>query len=511
MSCKGLVELIILNIGYDAHVINDRIFVVMVVMAIVTTITTSPLTSWIYPSKYQKKMELLRSRKEVVSQISEKPKNILLGKTNYSKLLVVLNKVEWLPAMMTLVQLLQPLPKSTVKTKVIKQTDNGEGVVALTPVCSSTEVEHRTNEPLVVHALRIIELTQRISDVMKFNESEETILRDPIMNVFRMFGQLNFVNIKADLTVAPIQNFAKQVVESVKNTRSEIVIIPWNGAGSIIDDSNNPYEEVLGPREQKVTSPQVASFVQGVYNDVDVCVGFLIDRGLGVGFGRKPDVTQSSGIDMHVYLPFFGGIDDREALSFVVRLLYHPHVTATIIRIKKSNVPTDNDTTLKKTNQLVTHFNPHNDIELQRPPLAHEMSTTSDHILKSNVERELSDEADDALLSEYFNAGTGKFINNPRINYREIATSTVLQTAVERGKDIVKQNDLVVVGRGRRKAHISHREEFSEVLKNFGLSYGNDTRKCLGDLAEAFLVSQIASSIFVIQGSIPTSPKAQKS
>src|SRR5438034_4219388 len=106
--------------------------------------------------------------------------------------------------MMTLVQLLQPLPKSTV---IIRQTDINEEEIALKPVDSSTVIEHSKNEPLVVHALRIVELKQRISDVMKFTESEEMILRDPIMNVCRMFSDLNFVNIKSNLSVTPFQHF----------------------------------------------------------------------------------------------------------------------------------------------------------------------------------------------------------------------------------------------------------------------------------------------------------------
>ncbi|GBC05014.1 hypothetical protein RclHR1_00060027 [Rhizophagus clarus] len=493
MSCKGLVELIILNIGYDSKVINDRIFVIMVVMALVTTVLTSPLTTWIYSTEYRKKMEVVRDEKNNLNRLSRNYNNDLLSKTNYSKLLVVLNKVEWLPAMMTLVQLLQPLPKSTV---IIKQNDVNEEELGINS--TSTVVEHdNNNEPLVVHALRIIELKQRISDVMKFNESEELILRDPIMNVFRMFGHLNFVNIKANLIITPFHNFARQVAESVKDTGSEMVIIPWNGAGSIVDDPVNP----LGiPKEQKLTSLQVSSFVQGVFNEVNVSIGFLIDRGLGVGTRKSQNKTFSDGLDIHVYLPFFGGIDDREALSFVVRLLDHPNVTATVIRIKKTNEPTDNDTTLKRADPFVTHFNPQSDTEPQRPPLAHEMSTTSEHVLNSDVERELSHEADELLLLDYFKVNDGKLINNPRIKFREISSSTALQTAVKRGEEIVTHKDLVVVGRGRQKAVISHREEFTEVLKNFGLSYGNDTRKCLGDLAEAFLVSQISSSICVIQG-----------
>jgi len=54
MNCKGLIELIVLNIGYDAGVINDKVFVIMVAMCLITTCMTSPMIAWIYPVHYQR-------------------------------------------------------------------------------------------------------------------------------------------------------------------------------------------------------------------------------------------------------------------------------------------------------------------------------------------------------------------------------------------------------------------------------------------------------------------------
>src|SRR5438132_690851 len=77
---------------------------------IVTTCTTAPLATCIYTKEYQRKMEIERGQRRPVV-ISRKSSDALISsKTNYNKLLVVLNKVEWLPSMMTLVKLLQPLP-----------------------------------------------------------------------------------------------------------------------------------------------------------------------------------------------------------------------------------------------------------------------------------------------------------------------------------------------------------------------------------------------------------------
>jgi Kef-type K+ transport system membrane component KefB len=43
MNTRGLVELVVLNIGYDIGVLTPKIFTMLVIMAIVTTMMTGPL------------------------------------------------------------------------------------------------------------------------------------------------------------------------------------------------------------------------------------------------------------------------------------------------------------------------------------------------------------------------------------------------------------------------------------------------------------------------------------
>lgn len=45
MNTRGLIELIALNVGYDLGILSPRIFVMMVLMALVTTLSTQPLLS----------------------------------------------------------------------------------------------------------------------------------------------------------------------------------------------------------------------------------------------------------------------------------------------------------------------------------------------------------------------------------------------------------------------------------------------------------------------------------
>jgi len=49
MNTRGLMELIILNIGLDLKVVSPALFAMMVIMALVTTFATTPILGWLYP------------------------------------------------------------------------------------------------------------------------------------------------------------------------------------------------------------------------------------------------------------------------------------------------------------------------------------------------------------------------------------------------------------------------------------------------------------------------------
>lgn len=55
MNTRGLMELIVLNIGLDLGVISPKVFTMMVLMALFTTVITTPLLRWIYPPELQTK------------------------------------------------------------------------------------------------------------------------------------------------------------------------------------------------------------------------------------------------------------------------------------------------------------------------------------------------------------------------------------------------------------------------------------------------------------------------
>jgi Kef-type K+ transport system membrane component KefB len=51
MNTRGLMELVVLNVGMDLGVISPVVFTMLVVTALVTTTATTPLLAWIYPAQ----------------------------------------------------------------------------------------------------------------------------------------------------------------------------------------------------------------------------------------------------------------------------------------------------------------------------------------------------------------------------------------------------------------------------------------------------------------------------
>lgn len=51
MNTRGLVELVILNIGYDLGIISSTLYTMMVLMALITTFMTSPVLERLYPQR----------------------------------------------------------------------------------------------------------------------------------------------------------------------------------------------------------------------------------------------------------------------------------------------------------------------------------------------------------------------------------------------------------------------------------------------------------------------------
>ena len=67
MNTRGLMELVILSIGYQLGVISPALFAMMVMMALVTTLMTTPILEWLYPER-----ELRRDTADAAEPVRQK-------------------------------------------------------------------------------------------------------------------------------------------------------------------------------------------------------------------------------------------------------------------------------------------------------------------------------------------------------------------------------------------------------------------------------------------------------
>ena len=68
MNTRGMVELVALNIGLDIGVISRLVFTLLVLMAIITTLMTTPILDWIYPHKLRVIQSIVEEKKQSFRQ-----------------------------------------------------------------------------------------------------------------------------------------------------------------------------------------------------------------------------------------------------------------------------------------------------------------------------------------------------------------------------------------------------------------------------------------------------------
>lgn len=258
MSCKGLVELIVLNIGFQAHILSQRTFTIFVVMALITTFTTTPLVVWTYPPWYRNKLQLWREGKidwngnstalHSDEESRDKDAHVLSGGGVAQKVLVYL-RLDSLSSLFTMAGLLTrkehgdlgleaTVPSDTAKEKAkVGTASHNHMETTAFPTCEPC--------PLQIRGLRLMELTERASSVMKVAEVEEFTSRDPVIRAFSTFGHSQDTGIAIDgqVSVVPDHIFSDEIVGRAQEFGSDFIFLPWSETGTI-SEHTQPFDNI---------------------------------------------------------------------------------------------------------------------------------------------------------------------------------------------------------------------------------------------------------------------------
>ncbi|XP_027081156.1 cation/H(+) antiporter 18-like isoform X1 [Coffea arabica] len=280
MNSKGLVELIVLNIGKDRKVLNDQTFAIMVLMALFTTFITTPVVLAVYkPAKRTKKIDYKHrtiERKNANSQL---------------RLLACFHSARNIPSMINLFE-------------ASRGTDK--------------------HESLCVYAMHLMELSERSSAIQMVQKARRNGLPfwnkghssggNHIVVAFEAFQQLSKVSVRSMTSISSLSDMHEDICGTAERKRAAIIILPFH-----------KHQRLDGSLE--TTRAEFRGVNSTVLEHASCSVGILVDRGLG---GNAH--VSASNVSYQIVVLFLGGHDDHEALAYGTRMAEHPGIKLTVVR-----------------------------------------------------------------------------------------------------------------------------------------------------------------------------------
>jgi len=359
MSCKGLVELIVLNIGYNAKILSQRTFTMFVVMALVTTFATTPLVMWLYPPWYQQKMESWR-RGEIDWDGNQLQKGTSGGGSDntiepsrFTKLLVFLRADSLIP-ILTLTSLLSATETPQSETHPFASTKAERPRSPTNPA---------SKQPIHIHAVSFHGLSDRDSSVMRISEAAEFEQHDPLLNSFKI-GALLSPNIGVSGEVSTATAYDEPLISRATDLDSDLIIVPWARFGSLSDTKLFKYgpeaDATKSSLRSRLCNAEYRDFVSSLFLRAPCTVAVMIPQGRPIGSAEQASAASRPNMyprsksfmsarsfrdgtcpkqyalanprNLHIIVPFIGGRDDRAALRLGLQLaINNPGATMSAI------------------------------------------------------------------------------------------------------------------------------------------------------------------------------------
>lgn len=310
MNTKGLVELIVLNIGKDRKVLNDQTFAIMILMAVFTTFITTPLVVAVYKPAKRARMADYKYR-----TIERKNPNSQL------RILACFHSQRNVPSLLNLLE-------------------------------SSRGTEK--HQELCVYALHLMELSERSSAILMVHKARRNGLpfwnkghrsnSGNIVVAFEAYRQLGRVSVRPMTSISSISDMHEDICTTAEGKRAAIIILPFH-----------KHQRLDGSLE--TTRSDFRWVNRRVLERAPCSVGIFVDRGLG-----GSSHVAASNVSYSITVLFFGGRDDREALAYGARMAEHPGIRLTVIRflvereaageITRVNMEEDSSTILDSVDEV---------------------------------------------------------------------------------------------------------------------------------------------------------------
>ncbi|KAG4945520.1 hypothetical protein JHK87_041527 [Glycine soja] len=285
MNSKGLIEMIVLNVGREQKVLGDKIFSVMVIVTLVMTAVVSPIVTLIY-----------KPRKRLIPYKRRTIQNSRLDAE--LRVLVCIHTPRNVPTLVNLLEATHPHKRSPICAYVLHLV----------------ELTGRASAMLVVHA-------NRQSGGPALNKTQAQT--DHIITAFQNFEEhVGHTQVQPLTAISPYSTMHEDICNLAEDKRVSLIIIPFHKQQTVDGEMHD-------------TIPAFRMINHNLLQNSPCSVGILVDRGLN-GSNRLIGNLASH----KVAVLYFGGPDDREALAYGWRMSRHPRVHLTVMHFTPSKHPT---------------------------------------------------------------------------------------------------------------------------------------------------------------------------
>ncbi|CAL0334961.1 unnamed protein product [Lupinus luteus] len=278
MSCRGILDLIIYYLLYNAKATDELIFSLQVYTMVLITGFTNMVVYHIYDPSRRYKSYIRRSIRD-----SQHDTNL--------KVLVCVHTEENVYPIINLLQVSNPT-KAT---------------------------------PISVFVLHLMELSGRATSILTKNNianrsfDDETDSSQPISNVFDQFEQHNkgCITLQFFTAITPYSSMHDDICYMAMDTKSNIIIVPFHMQWTIDGKAH-------------IFNASLRTLNQNVLKNAPCSVGVLIDR--CQTSGKLLVIHDTSYYE--VAMIFLGGADDQEGLAYSLRIAQHPSVKLTVFWVR---------------------------------------------------------------------------------------------------------------------------------------------------------------------------------
>ncbi|CDO93569.1 unnamed protein product [Kluyveromyces dobzhanskii CBS 2104] len=288
MSCKGIVEIVVLTTGLNAGIITKKVYAMFIFMALISTFITTPLTLWIFPDHYRNELKKQQSDSNIPDlHHASFSRTEDLKIMHFSSVELVINNAkavalslwflktfsagqqEWKEAFASDLEILDKKPLHKVLSSDTE---------AMTVVSDSIDA------PLLVNARHLKLMSDRTAEILELTSLYNNLTSaDNGLEMIRVFSSLFGLKFKGEVLFSSL---AEKVgyIGKISVPQNDTLLLPLNYPTGDQNDStsrilsfNDLPEDFFATLATKVTSSLILLFGTVVHQQPTSVVIYLIN------------------------------------------------------------------------------------------------------------------------------------------------------------------------------------------------------------------------------------------